>query len=156
MGSSNSWLLATQYDGLWRTTDSGSTWTKVSAENMAHGMSSLYKSSATGNWYTTSTRSILRSTDGGATWSAVYTSYCSDGFGAVIGDGYKLYAAPANTGGSSCGSVYYVFALEAADTVWTRLNNQTFSDGPMAMIYDSIQKIIYSSNWDAGVWKLKL
>jgi hypothetical protein len=156
LGNSNTWLLATQYDGLWRTTDSGSTWTKVSSENMSHGMSSVYRSSTTGVWYTTTSRSILRSSDGGATWAAVYTSYCSDGFGAITGDGYKLYAAPANTGGSTCGSVYYVTALEAADTIWTKLNNQTFSDGPMAMIYDSVQKIIYSSNWDAGVWKLKL
>jgi hypothetical protein len=155
LGNANTWLLATQSNGQWRTTDAGAHWTKVLDDPMPHGMHGVYQSTVTGWWYT-SGHSIWRSKDGGATWTSVVTSSCNDGLGAIIGDGTRLYMAPANTGGTSCpgGKSYYVSALETNDTSWSQYNSQGFDDGPMSMTFDPIKKIIYSSNWRGGVWKL--
>jgi len=65
--SSSTWLLATQGNGYWRTTDSGASWTQVSTVNMQHGASQLYRA-ANGTLYVGALHTLLRSTDGGASW----------------------------------------------------------------------------------------
>ena len=104
LDNSDSWLLVTQEDGLWRTTNRGADWEKVSDENMAHGMNQMYRA-ASGILYLTMADAIMKSTDEGASWSTVFTTPCTDGFGGLIGDGNRLYTAPANTGRTTCGDV---------------------------------------------------
>jgi hypothetical protein len=77
-----------------------------------------------------------------------------DGYNSVIGDGTYLYIQPANTGLASSGAHTYYYSLESDGTSWQPYNGQTFPDGPMAMVFDAQNRIIYSSNWCAGVWKL--
>jgi len=154
MGNSNTWLLGTQGDGFWKTTDSGATWTQVSTQNMMHGAGQLYHAS-NGAWYVGALNTLLRSTNNGDSWTQVGVSN-QDGYNAVIGDGTTLYAQSANTGSNTTGLNHYITSPESDGTNWTQMNNQTFTDGPMSMSYDSVNKIVYSSNWAGGVWRLSL
>ncbi len=153
LDNSDSWLLATQEDGLWRTTNRGADWEKVSDENMSHGMNQMYRA-ASGTLYLTMASAIMKSTDAGASWSTVFPTPCTDGFGGLIGDGTRLYTAPANTGRTTCGDVSYYSALESDDDHWTEFGSQTFHDGPMNFAIDPVSRTIYSSNWNGGIWRL--
>ena len=150
IGNANTWLLGTQADGYWRTTDGGKNWTQVSDCAIFHGGgSSFYAKDKT--LYASCEGGILRSTNNGQSFTLVDIG----GFGTtgVIGDGSKLYTAPAYGYGAS---PYYT-SSETDGQKWTEMGTQTFSDGgPYEMVLDPVNKIIYSSNWYQGVWALKL
>lgn len=150
---STTWLLCTQGAGIWRTDNSGASWTQVSTANMQHGADQLYRTS-NGVLYLGATGKVLRSTDNGVTWSDAGAPHNQDGYNAIIGDGTYLYAQTANTGASSVGTQPYYYTLETDGTTWKPYNTQTFSDGPMAMAVDRANGLLFSSNWRAGVWRL--
>jgi hypothetical protein len=75
----------------------------------------------------------------------------------VIGDGKTLYAQDANTGGNSYGKgLPYITSPETDGITWTNSGTQTFSDGPYDLELDAKNRILYSSNWRAGVWAMKV
>ena len=153
---SSTWLIGTQDDGFWRTTNSGGSWVKVSDEDLQHGGGQLYRAS-NGALYTGAVGTLLRSTNNGVSWTRVGPT-TSDGYNGIIGDGTTMYAQRANTGFASTGPAPYVTSPETDGTTWTPFNGgaQLFSDGPINMVFDPVNRIIYSSNWRAGVWRLKL
>lgn len=149
--TSTTWLVTTQGAGLWRTTNSGTSWTKVSADSMQHGGNQLYRSK-TGALYVGGLHQLQRSTDQGEHWSQV-GPVTADGYNAVVGDGTVLYAQPANTGAAQQKNTYFTSA-ETDGLTWVAFNQQQFTDGPMAMVFDAQNRVVYSSNWGAGVWRL--
>lgn len=151
LDNSSTWLHATS-NGIWRTTDSGHTWSQVSQHPIQHGADQLYRA-RNGVLYIGGLHQIARSTDNGVTWTEVGPS-SQDGYNAVIGDGTCIFIQPANTGGNTTGPQPYYYSLESDGTHWRPYNSQAFSDGPMSMAIDRTTNTIYSSNWDAGVWKL--
>jgi photosystem II stability/assembly factor-like uncharacterized protein len=154
LGNRSTWLLGTQANGFWRTADSGVTWTQVSTQAMQHGgVNTFY--SKTGVLYVGALSQILRSTDNGLTFTMV-GPHTQDGYYAVIGDGNFLYAQLGNTGDNSVGSQPYSVSMETDGITWTPYNGQTFEDGPYRMAFDSVNRIIYSANWNSGVWALKV
>ena len=75
IGDANTWLLGTQGDGQWRTTDAGKTWTKVLTNDIFHGGGETYYSKD-GKLYSTGVSPCLqRSTDNGATWTAAQSPW---------------------------------------------------------------------------------
>ncbi len=150
------WLNGTHDAGFWRTTDAGVTWSRVSALNIQHGAGQMYRTAA-GVLYAGASNTLLRSTNNGATWTAVGPR-SQDGFFGIIGDGTYLYAQRANTGLATTGMQSYYVSRETDGITWTPHNNgtQRFANGPMNMVYDATNRIIYSSNWLAGVWKLNV
>ncbi|PTY07381.1 hypothetical protein DB347_08765 [Opitutaceae bacterium EW11] len=121
--------LGTSQDGLWRSTDSGQTWAKVtsfpqSAVNFvafdprsgdaANGASTLFVATST-----TTVSSLYRSTDGGATWAAV--------------------------AGQPSGLMAYQYAYEQGGTLYL-----TFTDGlgPNGVNSGAVWKYAI----DAGTW----
>jgi hypothetical protein len=153
--SSDVWLLATQGDGFWRTTNAGQMWTQVvasTAHNMQHGGEAVYRAKS-GDLFMGAVGTLLRSTDNGQSWVGVNPSN-TDGYNAVIGDGVYLYAQPANTG-TATHSSSYSYSPETDGLSWTPYGSQTFADGPMSMVFDPLNGVVYSSNWCAGVWRLK-
>src|SRR5208283_4742316 len=80
----------------------------------------------------------------------------------IIGDGYYMYTQPDNTGvRCECptpDSHPYMTSAENDGTKWTNYlgGAQTFIDGPFDQTFDKGNGIIYSANWDAGVWALKV
>jgi hypothetical protein len=154
LGSPGTWLLGTQGHGHWRTTDSGATWTQVSAVNMQHGGARPFYSRA-GVLYVPALGTILRSTDNGLTFAPVGPQ-TQDGYYDVVGDGNLLYAQPGNTGGNTTGPKPYVTSMEADGVTWASFNDQTFYDGPYRMAFDPVNRIVYTANWNSGVWALKV
>jgi photosystem II stability/assembly factor-like uncharacterized protein len=152
LGDAKTWLLGTQGDGFWRTTNGGTSWTQVSTVNMQHGASQVYRTAA-GVYYVGAEHTLLRSTDEGVSFTSVGPSN-QDGYNAVIGDGNFLHAQSANTGQATAGPLPYVVSSETDGMTWTPFNDQTFSDGPMSMAVDRVHGVVYSSNWGAGVWRL--
>lgn len=151
---SGTWLLGTQNNGYYRTEDSGGTWTQVSTQNMQHGGTADYYSKS-GVLYVGALAQILRSTDNGKTFTLVGPS-TQDGYYAIVGDGTTMFTARGNTGGSTGDQGGYFTSPESDGNTWTSFNGQTFSDGPYRMAYEPTNNVIYSANWNAGVWALKL
>jgi len=147
LDSSTTWLIGTQGKGYWRTTDSGATWTQVTTENMAHGGGQLYRTKA-GVLYSTGWDEVMRSMDVGLTWSKVGTIKFTTG---IVGDGNYLYAHGANGMGP------FQVSPESDGATWTPYPGaQSITDGPFEMAFDSVNGIVYSGTWTAGMLALKV
>jgi hypothetical protein len=99
-----------------------------------------------------------RSTDNGVTWQDL-SGTPSASYYSVKGDGNTLYTQLANTGDNGGrGSQAYITSKETDGLTWApyRGGAQTFSDGPFAMRFDPANRILYSANWDAGLWALRV
>lgn len=152
VGGSQTWLLGTQGDGYWRTADGGGSWTQVLDVDMQHGGVDTYYAT-TGVLYVGALGQILRSEDDGLTFDLVGPQ-TSDGYYSIVGDGQRLYAQSANTGGNTTGPIGFVVSDEADGTTWTAYNEQTFSDGPYRMEFDQHHRIMYAASWNEGVLAL--
>lgn len=151
LGKSTTWLLGTQGSGYWRTTDSGSTWSKVSTVDMAHGGGQTYRTKA-GVLYTSSQSKVLRSTDDGLTWTEVGSETFTT---SVFGDGNLLYVHNAYGGN---GATPFSTSPESDGLTWTQQPTSagTFTDGPFEVAFDSTNRILYAANWGNGVLALKV
>jgi photosystem II stability/assembly factor-like uncharacterized protein len=150
VGDKYTWLFGSQGSGYWRTTNAGTSWTKLNTTTQTHGGCQVYAASS-GAFYVTAYTGIYRSTDVGASWQIINGSNGLPGayFLGIIGDGNNLY-----TCGSEGGAFYT--SLESDGLTWKKLNNQTFSSGPMKMAYDEMNGIVYASCSPDGLWALKV
>lgn len=142
-GNSSTWLLLTQDNGFWRTTNAGESWSKVSEVNMNHGGAATFYTSD-GTLYAPGLPA-QRSYDNGATWSSIGLPAPWSIFGA---EG-KLYSA------SGWGATTMYVSDEADGMTWEPYNEQIVG-APYEMAYDASSRILYSSNWYYGLWALKL
>jgi len=77
----------------------------------------------------------------------------------VIGDGTQLWAQPASTGNNTADpDPPYYTSPETDGHTWTpyRPDLPFPENGPLAFAFDAANKIVYSSNWLAGVWRYKV
>jgi photosystem II stability/assembly factor-like uncharacterized protein len=150
IGDSKTWLFGSQGSGYWRTTNAGTTWTKLNTANQTHGGCQMYAASS-GAFYVTAVDGILRSTDGGANWQHISNSNGLPGsyFLGITGDGTNLYTCP-----STGGSVYT--SLDNDGLTWKKLNTQTFTNGPVKMACDKVNGIVYASCSPDGLWAIKV
>lgn len=147
IGDRDTWLLGTQGNGMWRTTDAGKTWTQVTTNALQHGGGTVYYDK-TGVLYASGTPKNLRSTDNGEHWTEV----CDPaGYTALFGDGKLLYTrAVFNTGP-------FLTSPEGGDGMtWTPFSSQMINDGPFEMTFDRSNRILYSSTWGSGLLALKV
>ncbi len=147
IGDAQTWLLGTQGDGMWRTTDAGGSWTKVSDTAIQHGGGTIYYGH-TGLLFASGTPTLLRSEDNGATWMSVGPP--GGGFTAVHGDGARLYTA------MIYGPAPFSVSPEDDGITWTELGGHAFEQGPFEMAFDSTNRIFYTASWNDGLWALKL
>ena len=160
IGNPNTWLVATDSNGTWRTADAGATWTKVSAFNITHGGHQLYYAS-TGYVYGGFAQYPARSNDNGVTWEQL-TNFPYSYYYSVYGDGTNLYTQLAFTGDNAGqGPQPYYTSLETDGKSWApydpnHTGAQTFGDGPFMMLYDPGHQIMYSANWNSGFWALSV
>ena len=151
--TSSRWLLASQDAGYWVTSNSGGSWKQVSSVPMTHGGSQLYRAK-NGVLYVAALHELLRSTDGGLSWSSVPGRPGGDGYFAIVGDGTRMYVQTAPPWWD--GSASYMVSDETDGLTWSAYNAQTFARGPMSMAFDPVNGILYSSNWNGGLWRLKV
>jgi hypothetical protein len=155
------WLVATQYDGIHRTEDAGDSWEKVADFDMTHGMEQLYRASS-GALYLGSVGKIFRSTDNGKSWSDTGAQSSGDGYGGLVGDGTHVWAMLSNTGAGAFGPYKWQMLPEddvtssPENSAWEFYGDTTYPAGPNHMLFDPVNKIVYSANWGTGVLRLKL
>lgn len=158
IGNAQTWLVSVENGGFYRTENGGQSWTRVSSPKGAiHGGTAELYFARNGAIYSGANNTMLRSTDRGLTWTAVGPT-TQDGFYQVIGDGNVLYGQPANTGWNTTTPQPYFSSPESDGVTWTAYQGgaQTFRDGPNVMRFDSVNRILYSANWRAGLWALKV
>jgi fibronectin type 3 domain-containing protein len=157
-GNSNTWLVGTDGDGFWRTTDGGVSWTQVSTYSTPHGGAQIYYA-ADGTLYSGAAQYPLRSHDNGITWTQVQGGLSYFYYYSVYGDGTNLYTQLSYTGNNAGqGPQPFMTSSETTGTAWTQYQGgaQTFNDGPFMMQYDATNGIMYSANWTTGLWALKV
>ena len=164
IGDSNTWLVSTDGAGaFWRTTDASATWTHLDGSlSGLHGQASLYYAK-TGVVYSGAAQYPIRSTDNGVTWahlsSLPYNYYMS-----VMGDGNYLYTLKSGAiGGGALPSPGpddqpYATSPESDGKTWSpyRGGAQKFGNGPLVMAFDPVNRVMYSANWQWGIWALKV
>lgn len=156
-GNANTWLVGTDGDGFWRTTNAGSSWTKVSNFNIVHG-GAQFSYTRDGTLYSGAQPYPVRSRDNGLTWEQI-TGLPSAFYYSVGSDDVTLYTQLSNTGDNAGrGPQPYMTAPEATGGPWTPYQggSQNFNDGPFVMSYDAANGIMYSANWRTGIWALKV
>lgn len=148
IGDADTWLLGTQGDGMWRTTDAGETWTRVTDTSIQHGGGTIYYGN-TGILYASGTPTLVRSTDNGATWTEVGPP--GGGFTAVHGDGELLYTS------MIYGPAPFMVSAEDDGTTWVpQAGEQQFGQGPFELAFDATNRILYTASWNDGLWALAL
>jgi hypothetical protein len=144
-GNSNTWLLGTQSDGMWRTTNGGTSWTQETTENIAHGGQQIYYTDE-GVLYASGETSVLRSDDNGATWETALAIPTWS----VTGDGTNIYAK--HNGATEP----LQYSAETDGDTWDDLDATSFNGGNFQSQYDPTTGVLFSSFWNDGVWAKKL
>jgi hypothetical protein len=161
-GDEQTWLVGEA--NLWRTTDAGGHWTQVAPYGITHGGQDLYYAK-NGALYAGAGIYPIRSTDNGQTWAQLKMGTAYSYYYSVQGDGTNLYTQISFTGsnngnidGGGVTPAPYLTSPESDGLTWTPYQGgtQKFTDGPYRMVFDPINRIMYSSNWDAGLWALKV
>lgn len=161
-GNSSTWLVGTDGDGFWRTTNSGTSWTQVvvsvnnGGTDAPHGGGQINYTPA-GVLYGYGTPHPIRSTDNGQTWTSLSNIGTFFYYG-VWNDGVELYTQGsfASSGGSGIDPSQFLVSPVSNGTTYTNFpSGQTFLNGPYDMRWDSTNGILYSAQWVAGLWALK-
>jgi multidrug efflux pump subunit AcrA (membrane-fusion protein) len=144
---SRTWIETVSGGGIYRTTDAGVSWTKVSDVGAAESQSMI---NVNGMLYLPDPSGLLRSTDRGATWQTI-----GPGSRAVGSDGQFLFTQEPGTGGHAL-----FYAPISNDSNWQQYSDQTMCVGSTCagaewMASDPANHLVYLSNAHAGVWKLQ-
>jgi hypothetical protein len=108
--------------------------------------------------YAPATPYPLRSTDNGLTWAKLTDGIGYSYYSALWGDGKTLYTMHSF---GLTGKPYndpYLSSPESDGIKWAPYQGgaQKFGNGPYTMRFDPINRIMYSANWGAGFWALKV
>ncbi len=151
LGNANTWLVANQSSGRWRTTDNGDSYVEVTPDSwMAHGGQQLART-ASGTVYVSGAPGVERSNDNGATWTQVFSSGSSTCL-AVACDDTHVYTQ------YSSGNARVQRALLTDDTVWEDVGTYDFPSGPgsltgaFALATDTSLRRLYNAAQRGGVW----
>jgi photosystem II stability/assembly factor-like uncharacterized protein len=154
LGDAKTWLLGGGYGpGLFRTTDGGANWTKVSDLSQDHGGFDAHYSRQ-GYLYIGATNGVYRSTDNGVTWEQETMGLPGGYFYSVIGDGNYLYTSNAFVG-VDYNNPMFVSKEGGADEgrQWSAYSSQTLPSGPWKMTFDPVDRVLYNATW-GRVWAL--
>jgi hypothetical protein len=155
MLDSTTWLYVvpfTQPSGIWRTADSGNTWTQVFDKfplpGVARGKNgALYLPEQQGN--------VLQSTDNGVTWTSLANSPNASTAVAVVGA--NIYSTFGDITNRTLGMPYST-AAEANPTQWSQFPSPQMTQGAgrNGLTYDPVHHVLYSTNTLSGFWRVVL
>ncbi len=148
--TSTTWLFSSSSNGMWRSVDSGGTWTSIPDATIAHGSGQLFRTSK-GAYFLGSANGMLYSPDG-AKWSLV------PGSGRLIqgvaGDDTHVWSSeayPYNPPDRPAPFFPYHQAVQAAPLAWTTLDSPKMSSGGATLAYDADHHLLYSANYWEGL-----
>jgi photosystem II stability/assembly factor-like uncharacterized protein len=161
LDNSNDWLVASQSAGVWRTANGGASWTQVLTVPLAHGaINALTYEPANNTYYLAEGTSIYKSTNAGGSWTDIGQGLTYQYYEAVASDGVSLYTSPGYAGQSSSYGPWQAVA-EAGGT-WSAYAGATteacnplngLCAGMVDTVLDRVHHIIYTADWQGGVWK---
>jgi hypothetical protein len=149
--NSHSWLWGSQSNGLWRSADSGASWSPVTdRQAQGHGAGQMYRAK-TGVFYMPVLNGILRSTDG-ITWDIVPNS--GSIMAGLTGNGTTMWASRGFPWDPST-DLYDPFWSSPEDdgTKWTQMPSPKLSNGGQ-LAYNARDHLLYASNLGAGFWRV--
>jgi hypothetical protein len=166
IGNPQTWLIGTDGEGQWRTTNSGTTWTRVTPSGVwpdfscSHGGEKTCYSK-TGVLYSGAFVYPIRSTDNGLTWTSITNNMDYASYYQIIGDGNNLYTMRSFADNTAKYNAAYRVSSENDGVNWKEYNplgtgSQKFDNGPYTLAFDKVNRIIYSANWCAGLWALRV
>jgi photosystem II stability/assembly factor-like uncharacterized protein len=153
-----SWLFTVLFDGMYLTTDNGATFKQVAPAGVVGATGGEfthrpYAAASDNNYYMPTINSgILKSVDGAKSWSVIPNSGTGYQLGFALGSTH-LYSGDFNNG------TYQMGALPGADS-WSPLpappprRTSSRMTGSESMEYDESHHILYSANFDGGVWRM--
>jgi hypothetical protein len=145
LDNSQTWLYASQSNGMWRTSDGGTTWKLIDAAWGGHNGGQLYRSKD-GTFYHSGPAGLLRSPDGLA-WSRM--ANVGSGMIGITGTGATLYASHGPYAEQPAYLPYYT-APETDGQTWARWTTPLLSTGGYELAYDPDHHLLYSTNATAG------
>lgn len=150
---STHWLFGNQ-DGMWTSTDSGTTWKQLPGKHSIEHHQQLYRA-APGVYFQSSLEGLIYSNDNGATWTLLDNSPLAAV--GVVGTGKTVYTAkagPWKAPGVDPEKPYYsVSQANPTAKPMDLVDTPAMVDGALFMDYDPDHHIVYSSNFAAGVWR---
>jgi len=151
------WLHATMADGLWRTTDSGKTWKNVVAPGAGGALCNYYQpllyQDGAGSYYLSawtapSNKSLMKSAPNDtSSWSLM--SFDNNPGGTTI------FPTKERVFWSHQWTLDYFVAPRGDLSKWTRFSAPpNANNGGVYMAYDETHRVLYSSNFKAGLWQI--
>ena len=151
LNNSTTWLWESASNGVWRTTDSGTTWTELLSDLAGHGGGQMYRATD-GTFYLAVNTGVFRSPDG-INWTVINIS---DPMAGLVGDGTTLYVSkgfPWNPGQGPAPYMPVWTSPESDGQTWTQMQSPSLSNGGELAI-DTAHNILYSSDEYAGFWRV--
>lgn len=152
-GNSSTWLVATDGDGLHRTTDAGANWDKVSSLEVLHG-GGEFNYMPNGDIYGGGDPYPLKSSDNGENWTQV-TQVPSAYYYTVKSNGSRMYTQLSNTGDNAGRGPQKWWSAPVGTDDWEEDGTQEFNNGPYNLIYDAASELLVGSHWNTGIWAMK-
>jgi hypothetical protein len=149
---SKSWIFTSQSNGLWVSRDNGASWQQIAGVSISHGAGQLYRAKD-GSFYLGAGNGIVHSMDG-VSWDTLPKSEAL--IMGLIGDGRTLYfskAFPYNPPGADPYRPYYS-SPERSTFKATSINSPMMRNGAAELHLDATRHILYSTNLNAGLWRL--
>lgn len=145
--------------GTWRTTNGGTSWTRVDSNEHPHGESQIYQPDGNGvlfmaGIYSSEGWGVLRSPDYGMTWAHV----------GVTGTEAIVFGTPKNVyafygwaiGNGQAVDPSFETATQPATGTWTMPSTpSTMIQGPaqVATTYDGAHTVAIAADWSGGLWR---
>lgn len=150
LNDSKTWLWGSQTNGFWRTGDSGETWQAIPKMTTSHLQGSQILRTQAGTFFAAGADGIWTSPDGNAdTWQLIADT--GPIVGGLVSDGTEMYASTCYFGGFC--NPRYLHSAETDGKAWTAMASPKLSQGGN-LGYDKAHKLLYSSNLDAGLWRV--
>jgi hypothetical protein len=150
LNDSQTWLWGSQSNGFWRSANRGSSWEVITGMNTSHLQGSQLAHTKDGSFFVAASDGVWHSKDGTAsTWTLVPDT--GPVVGGLLSDGTTLYTSTCYFA-NFC-NPRYLKSPETDGVKWTQMTSPTMSQGG-TLAYDAGHKLLYSSNLDAGMWRV--
>jgi hypothetical protein len=150
LDSPTTWLWGSQTNGFWRSSNSGATWEAIPKMTTSHLQGSQIYRAKDGTFFAAGADGVWRSSDGTVpNWKLVPNT--GPIVGGLVSDGTTMYTSTCYFGGFC--NPRYLHSPETDGNTWTQMTSPMMSQGGN-MGFDKAHKLLYSSNLDAGLWRV--